>query len=77
MGGTAVTGFVARSVARTLFVFVPAAGAAVSASVAFTTTWALRRSAERYFFDDEVVSPNALRDQAKEVFEERTDETDT
>lgn len=71
MGGTAVTGFVARSVARTLFQFVPVAGAAVSASVAFTTTWALGRSAERYFFDDETVSPNSLSDQAEELFEKR------
>ncbi|WP_318571179.1 GTPase family protein [Salinigranum marinum] len=74
MGGTAVTGFVARSVARTLFEFVPVAGAAVSASVAFTTTWALGRSAERYFFDDETVSPNSLRDQAKEALEARTED---
>jgi uncharacterized protein (DUF697 family)/GTPase SAR1 family protein len=74
MGGTALTGFVARSVARTLFEFVPIAGAAVSASVAFTTTWALGRSAERYFFDGEEVSPNSLRDQAMEVFEERKGE---
>jgi uncharacterized protein (DUF697 family)/GTPase SAR1 family protein len=72
MGGTAVTGFVARAAARTLFQFVPVAGAAVSASVAFTTTWALGRSAEKYFFDDEKVSPNSLRDQAQKVFENRT-----
>lgn len=72
MGGTTVTGFVARSVARTLFEFVPVAGAAVSASVAFTTTWALGRSAERYFFDDETISPNSLSDQAEEIFENRT-----
>jgi uncharacterized protein (DUF697 family)/predicted GTPase len=71
MGTTTVTGFVARSVARTLAQFVPVGGAAVSASVAFSTTWALGRSAERYFFDDETVSPNSLRDQAKEVFKER------
>jgi uncharacterized protein (DUF697 family) len=73
MGGTAVTGFVARSIARTLFQFVPVAGAAVSASVAFTTTWALGRSAERYFFDDETVSPTSLSDQAEELFERRKD----
>jgi len=74
MGGTAVTGFVARSVSRTLFQFVPVAGAAVSASVAFTTTWALGRSAERYFFDDETVSPNNLRDRAEQAFEKRNEE---
>lgn len=72
MGGTAVTGFVARSVSRTLFQFVPVAGAVVSASVAFTTTWALGRSAERYFFDDETVSPNNLRNKAEQTFEKRT-----
>lgn len=72
MGSTAVTGFVARSVARTLFEFVPVAGAVVSASVAFTTTWTLGRSAERYFFDDETVSPKSLRDQAKDVFQTQT-----
>jgi uncharacterized protein (DUF697 family)/GTPase SAR1 family protein len=74
MGGTAVTGFVARSIARTLFEFVPIAGAAISASVAFTTTWALGRSAEQYFFDNETISPGSFRDQAKEVFETRTDD---
>jgi uncharacterized protein (DUF697 family)/GTPase SAR1 family protein len=74
MGSTAVTGFVARSVARTLFEFVPVAGAAVSASVAFTTTWALGRSAERYFFDDETVSPNSLRSEAKTSLDSRTNE---
>jgi uncharacterized protein (DUF697 family)/GTPase SAR1 family protein len=74
MGSTAVTGFVARSVARTLFEFVPVPGAAVSASVAFTTTWALGRSAERYFFDDETVSPNSFRDLAKDALKGREEE---
>jgi uncharacterized protein (DUF697 family) len=74
MGSTTVTGFVARSVARTLAEFVPVAGAAVSASVAFTTTWALGRSAERYFFDDEVVSPNSFRERAEEALEVQREE---
>jgi len=74
MGGTAITGFVARSISRTLFEFVPVAGAAVSASVAFSTTWALGRSAEKYFFDNETVSPNSLRDRAREAFERRSSE---
>ncbi len=72
MGGTAITGFAARSISRTLVQFVPYAGAAVSASVAFTTTWALGRSAERYFFDGVEVSPGDLRKEAKEAFTART-----
>lgn len=69
LGGTAITGYVARSVARTLFQFVPVAGAAVSASVAFTTTWAIGRSAEKFFFDGEEISPSDLREDAQEAFE--------
>lgn len=74
MGGTTITGFVARSISRTLFQFVPVAGAAVSASVAFTTTWALGRSAEKFFFDDVKVSPNDLREEAQEALEDKKGE---
>jgi len=71
MGGASITGFVARSVSRSLFQFVPVAGAAVSASVAFTTTWAIGRSAERFFFDDINVSPKDLREEAEEALKNK------
>lgn len=57
LGGTTVTGLAAREVARSLIQFVPVGGWAVSGAVAGGTTWAIGRSAEEYFFCDNIVKP--------------------
>jgi len=70
MGGSVMTGIAARSAARSLIQLVPGAGTSVSAVMASGGTYAIGRSAEKYFFDDEKVSPSKLLSEGKEKFSE-------
>jgi uncharacterized protein (DUF697 family) len=72
MGGTTVAGIAARSAARSLAQFVPGVGSIVSATVAAGTTWAVGRSAEEYFFNDNVVKPSEMVEKGKEKFEQES-----
>jgi len=74
MGGTTVAGIAARSAARSLIQFVPGVGAAVSATVAAGTTWAIGRSAEEYFFNDKVVKPSEMVEKGKDKFEQDSEQ---
>lgn len=74
VGGTTVAGLAARSLARSVLQVIPGAGTAVSASVAAGGTWAVGRSAEAYFFDDEVVDPSSMTDEGEEKFEEQSED---
>ena len=69
MGGTTIAGLAARSMARSLLQYIPGAGTAISASVAGGGTWAIGRSAETYFFDDEIVEPSSLREKGEDQIE--------
>lgn len=73
MGGATVAGLAARSAARSLVQFVPGVGAAVSATVAAGTTWAVGRSAEEYFFNDNVVKPSEMVKKGKSKFGEESE----
>lgn len=53
VGTTTIAGLAARGMARSLIQLVPGVGTAISAGVAGGTTWAIGRSAEAYFFDDD------------------------
>jgi uncharacterized protein (DUF697 family) len=68
MGGAAMTGIAARSAARSLIQVVPGAGTGVSTVMASGGTYAIGRSAERYFFDGEEIAPSELLDEGKEKF---------
>jgi uncharacterized protein (DUF697 family) len=74
MGSTTLAGFVARKLVRSLSQVVPVAGQVFSAVVAGGTTWAIGRSAEEYFFNDNVVKPSELIEEGKEKFEESLNE---
>lgn len=69
MGIVGVGGLAAREFARTLVQFVPGAGSTVSAGIAGGTTWAMGKSAEKYFFDGVDVKPSGLLDEGKKRFE--------
>lgn len=68
MGGTTVAGLAARGVARSLVQVLPGVGTAISAAVAFGTTWAIGRSAEEFFFNDAVIKPSDLVEDGREKF---------
>ncbi|MFC7027188.1 GTPase family protein [Halomicroarcula sp. GCM10025710] len=68
MGSTTVTGLAARELARSLAQFLPVAGQIVSGGVAAGTTWAIGRSAEEYFFNDNVVKPSEFFTKGKKQF---------
>lgn len=68
VGVTAVGGLGAREVARSLVQLVPVGGQAISATVAAGTTWAIGRSAEEYFFNDNVVKPSDLVEKGRARF---------
>lgn len=68
IGGTAAAGLAARSTARSLVQSFPGVGTAISAGVAAGTTWAVGRSAEEYFFNDNVVKPSELIGEVPEKF---------
>jgi uncharacterized protein (DUF697 family)/predicted GTPase len=68
MGGAVMTGIAARSAARSLIQVVPGAGTGVSTAMAAGGTYAIGRSAEKYFFDGEEVAPKELLAEGKEKF---------
>lgn len=68
VGVSAVGALGAREVARSLVQLVPVGGQAVSGTVAAGTTWAIGRSAEEYFFNDNVVKPSDMVEKGKERF---------
>lgn len=68
IGGMGVAGLAARGVARSLIQFVPVAGQAISGVVAGGGTYAIGRSAETYFFDDQVVKPREYVQEGKQMF---------
>ncbi|TKR24540.1 hypothetical protein [Natronomonas salsuginis] len=52
-----------RELARAAIQMLPGLGSAVSAVIAYGTTWGIGRSAEAYFFNDEIKSPgNAIEE---------------
>lgn len=65
--GLASLGF--RELARGLIQFVPGYGQAVSGAVAGGGTYAVGRSAEKYFFDGEEVKPSAFKSAGKEILQ--------
>lgn len=67
-GMTGALGFGARELVRTTAQFLPGVGTAVSASIAYATTYAIGRSAEEYFFNDNVVKPSELVEEGKQRF---------
>lgn len=50
----------ARKLARAGIQLIPGLGSVVSGAIAYGTTWGIGRSAEAYFFDDEVKSPDSM-----------------
>lgn len=65
VGSAAFTG---RKLAGALAGVVPGFGQAVNASVAFAGTYAIGRSAEKYYFDDEMVKPSEFIQEGKDLF---------
>lgn len=70
MGPTTVAGIGARELFRTMSQVVPVAGTAVSTGLAAATTYAIGRSAEEYFFNDNVVKPSEFVSEGKKLFGE-------
>lgn len=70
MGVTGVSGLILREIVRGAIQLIPIGGAAVSASVAGGSTYAMGKSAEKYFFDDEEVRPSEFKKEGKEKFSE-------
>lgn len=68
MGVTGVSGLVLRELARGAIQLMPFGGAAVSASVAGGSTYAMGTSAEKYFFDDEKVKPSEFEEEGEERY---------
>ena len=66
MGGTTAAAVGFRGLARGLIQFVPGLGAAISGAVAGGGTYAIGRSAEKYFFDDEVEKPSVFFGKGKD-----------
>lgn len=71
MGTTTLAAIGFRELARGLIQFVPGYGQAASGAVAGAGTYAVGRSAEKYFFDDEIKKPSALFGQGKEFIQQR------
>ena len=71
MGTTTLAAIGFRELARGLIQFVPGYGQAASGAVAGAGTYAVGRSAEKYFFDDEIKKPSALLGQGKEFIQQR------
>ena len=70
--GFITTGAIAlRQLARGIIQFIPVGGQAISAVVAGGGTYAMGKSAKRYFFDDVVEKPDNFLDEGKEIFESR------
>lgn len=71
MGTTSVAALGFRELARGLIQFVPGLGQAISGTVAGAGTYAVGRSAEKYFFDDEIKKPSSFMSDAKEFIKNR------
>lgn len=71
MGSTGLAALGFRELARGLVQFVPGLGQAISGVVAGAGTYAVGRSAEAYFFDDEIKKPSAFMGEAKEFVQDR------
>lgn len=72
MGGTTAAAFGFRGLARGVIQFVPGWGSAISGAVAGGGTYAVGRSAEKYFFDDEVEKPSVFFGKGKEYIKNMT-----
>lgn len=59
-----------RTLARGLIQFIPVAGQVISGAVAGGGTYAIGKSAEKYFFDGVVKEPDNYFDEGKEMFED-------
>jgi uncharacterized protein (DUF697 family) len=70
MGITGASGLLLREVARALIQLVPVAGWGVSAGIAGGSTWAMGKSAEKYFFDDVAKDPDEFKQEGIDRFEE-------
>lgn len=70
MGITGASGLLLREVARALIQIVPVAGWGVSAGIAGGSTWAMGKSAEKYFFDDMKEDPEEFKNEGIEKFGE-------
>jgi len=66
MGGTVLAGVGFRELARGIVQFVPGYGQAISGVVAGGGTYAIGRSAEKYFFDDEIEKPSVFLGKGKD-----------
>lgn len=62
-----------RKIARGLVQFIPVGGQVVSASVAGGGTYAIGKSAEKYFFDDVITEPDEFMNEGKKNFEDFND----
>lgn len=71
IGSTTVAAVTFRELARGLVQFIPGYGQAVSAAVAGGGTYAVGRSAEKYFFDDEVKKPSIYIGKGKEFIQNK------
>lgn len=60
------TGFGLREIARQASKFIPVGGLAVSGTIAGASTWAIGKSAEVYFFNNELKSPEFFKKRYKE-----------
>jgi uncharacterized protein (DUF697 family) len=71
MGGTTAAAYGFRGLARGLIQFVPGWGSAISGVVAGGGTYAVGRSAEKYFFDNEIEKPSVFFGQGKEYIKKQ------
>lgn len=59
-----------RKVARGLIQFIPAGGQVASGAIAGAGTYAIGKSAEKYFFDGVVEEPDTFMNEGEEIFDE-------
>jgi len=71
LGATGLAGLGLRELARGLIQFVPGYGQAISGVVAGGGTYAVGRSAEKFFFDNEEVKPSAFMTKGKELLQSK------
>jgi uncharacterized protein (DUF697 family) len=74
MGGTFALATAARAAARALIQLVPIGGWAVSAAIAYVTTYAIGRSAEVYYFEGKKKKPWKFMKEAIGKLREREEE---
>lgn len=70
MGLIAGSAVVLREIARGLIQLIPGAGQAISATIAGGGTYAIGKSAEKYYFDGVVKEPAEFIDEGKKIFED-------